>query len=872
MQHRQLYHQLLNIATYPEALAEARSCLRAVSEEASDLLSQHYSQHPDTALTADGYEFARIDKQLHQDYLDILHRFDEYKARVGPQQTEYIPDRDYARWWFKQIAPVKCVDGSWYTHVFWDAKGAELTRQNAQQNRLQSVYRGSTLNRFFETMPACGGDDVERKCQLRDILHPLFVTLAEELGSGKFNQNHVTVYRNACNSLDAPLPPTESPEFIADSEVHDESFAPAVVQLCLSHFSGEHLPEVIGYNLGYEMLPLHLLLTVHDLDILGVDSYYFLLHVTIDNAASGHAAMARHGVDKYLRFVEQHWGRNVMLEHWRRVLIGYFMNDVNPSAPIIDAERKRHLAARKQQEYPSPPLEAHMPKLTRDAVDVADSAEPSNAERRMIDLLSQKAPFAHMIHDQGSHIGDQSLRTWLDPERYPSSSAAPDAKPVDPTHVRRFLHVLAHSSFIVPGNADASPFLTQLCAFGGCMFAIFTRAERRIIRDWINTLPQDEPAQVDTPPESPPSSPVHQHSVAERMRDLIASKRKSGSKRHARILLPQPDGTRRGLDTFWDDPVGMMAALRSSEYTAVFASGCPFARSNAVALPAGHPPQHRSASLLKSLYGGSMTRYFTAAEKDVVSEWVAAGCPLPQETDAAPLSEPEEPRQSTPLTSWFKSAAESLASTIVTAVNLGTSEDTAPKLPVEDEDESPAADMIDFDFVGLSSRITKAEDTAQAYRDSQTFLSATKPSYSLSSALADVSALSPAECAALLDAFTCLLEPTGFAQTHYKRSGLALFDVYARLCGVVPDDEDGDDDRVGGAEASLQTQLDRLRLVNTDISANIHRAVCYVLSLSLHFEQYFADGTVTQTVDWFKRHFGELCQGAGINDVAFYQM
>jgi hypothetical protein len=52
------------------------------------------------------------------------------------------------------------------------------------------------------------------------------------------------------------------------------------------------LPEVIGFNLGYEQLPLHLLITAYELKELHIDPYYFTLHITVDNADSGHAKQA----------------------------------------------------------------------------------------------------------------------------------------------------------------------------------------------------------------------------------------------------------------------------------------------------------------------------------------------------------------------------------------------------------------------------------------------------------------------------------------------------------------------------------------------------------------------------------------------------
>jgi hypothetical protein len=58
------------------------------------------------------------------------------------------------------------------------------------------------------------------------------------------------------------------------------------------YHADQFLPEVIGFNLGYEQLPLHLLITAYELKELGIDPYYFTLHITVDNADSGHGRKA----------------------------------------------------------------------------------------------------------------------------------------------------------------------------------------------------------------------------------------------------------------------------------------------------------------------------------------------------------------------------------------------------------------------------------------------------------------------------------------------------------------------------------------------------------------------------------------------------
>lgn len=64
------------------------------------------------------------------------------------------------------------------------------------------------------------------------------------------------------------------------------------MQLALGYAPPEFIPEIVGFNLGYEQLPLHLLISNYELAELGIDSKYFNLHITIDNIDNGHAYKA----------------------------------------------------------------------------------------------------------------------------------------------------------------------------------------------------------------------------------------------------------------------------------------------------------------------------------------------------------------------------------------------------------------------------------------------------------------------------------------------------------------------------------------------------------------------------------------------------
>ncbi len=111
----------------------------------------------------------------------------------------------------------------------------------------------------------------------------------------------------------------------------DEHFVQGAVQLALAHQAERFLPELIGYNLGYEQLPLHLLISSYELTELGIDPYYFTLHVTVDNADTGHAKKA-------VQALEAAWPQvGDRAEFYRRVKAGYRLNELGASTLSVIA-------------------------------------------------------------------------------------------------------------------------------------------------------------------------------------------------------------------------------------------------------------------------------------------------------------------------------------------------------------------------------------------------------------------------------------------------------------------------------------------------------------------------------------------------------
>src|SRR5690606_19022509 len=186
---------------------------------------------------------ARLEAHILMNNARTARAYREYiKARRQGQPRRYFSNRSHALYFLRNVAPTKLVDGAWLYGV---------------------------LRQWHDPR-----------------MHDLVRTYLEELGDGAPEQNHVLVYR----------------QLLASHDLRDLDGLPAdrymqgALQLALGHLTDEFLPEVIGYNLGYEQLPLHLLITTYELAELGIDPHYFRLHITIDNASTGHARRAARAV------------------------------------------------------------------------------------------------------------------------------------------------------------------------------------------------------------------------------------------------------------------------------------------------------------------------------------------------------------------------------------------------------------------------------------------------------------------------------------------------------------------------------------------------------------------------------------------------
>ncbi|WP_416139572.1 iron-containing redox enzyme family protein [Halomonas sp. HK25] len=301
--------------------------------------------------------------QAYRHYLD---------GRHAGSPRRYFSCRSHAMYFLRAVAPTKLVDGSWLYGLL----------QYWQDSRLA----------------------------------PLIHTYLEELGCGNPLQNHVLLYkqllaRYGCdNWQDGP----------------DEHFTQGAVQLALAHHAHEFLPELIGFNLGYEQLPLHLLITAYELNELDIDPYYFALHVTIDNASSGHARKALQSVlDGMPRIGNAR-------DYHRRVGNGYRLNLVGMGTPQAIAS--------------------------------------FDLEQELLRVFADKALIGAKLHSDYCLIAGRSVSDWLS----------------SPGEIADLLRTLQSAGWIRRGESpERSRFWRLLTDEQAPMFGVFDGYEQQLIRDWI---------------------------------------------------------------------------------------------------------------------------------------------------------------------------------------------------------------------------------------------------------------------------------------------------------------------------------------------------------------------------------------------------
>ena len=318
--------------------------------------------------------------EQHTDAVGAQYR-DYLAARKAGAPRRYFSCRSHALYFIKGVAPTKLVDGAWLYGLLrqWD----------------------------------------------NQAYHHLIKTYLEELGEGVPDKNHVTIYRK--------LLATHGCE--GWEQLDDQHFLQGAIQLVLGHHADRFLPEVIGYNLGYEQLPLHLLISSYELNELGIDPYYFTLHVTVDNAASGHARKAAQALADLMPRVGDREA------FYRRVLDGYRLNDLGASTTSVIAS--------------------------------------FDIERELCTVLQAKAVVGKNMHSDYCRVAGRSVNDWL----------------AEPGRIPDFLAALEKAGWIKRGeDPEHSRFWRLIHGERAEMFGVFNAYEQQVLRDWIMGAPEGKAA------------------------------------------------------------------------------------------------------------------------------------------------------------------------------------------------------------------------------------------------------------------------------------------------------------------------------------------------------------------------------------------
>lgn len=408
-----LYFKLQNLEEHPDVISVARQVFLVLLSQALE----DYAKAPETnILSVQHFESEALSRFLRNDQDGVTSQYHQYISRRrsgGPR--ELFLNRQAAEDWLREIAPLKLVDGAWLGH----------------------------LNKI--TMPF----------SLRHIVKQTWQVFTDEVGNGNPDQHHVKIFEDLLRVIEPDLPSATTkailhPRYRLGSLKY---WRAAVAQLLVSLFPHEFLPEILGFNMHFEGLQLETLQAAKELPEVGFDSYYFLLHVSIDNSHSGHAAMATASVQEYIQHIAESEGDEAADAVWKRIRAGYIFSEWQ----FRKGNQATNILAR---------------------LDDDSHGRLELRQSKVLAIFASKIQAAHRLHC-GSRvkIGERLLTDWLDPEAFSTEEWR-----------QKFIESLSASKpWIYPGDSQRSK-LVQALQWGGKMYGSFTPSELETLVLWIDSM------------------------------------------------------------------------------------------------------------------------------------------------------------------------------------------------------------------------------------------------------------------------------------------------------------------------------------------------------------------------------------------------
>ncbi|KIW97286.1 uncharacterized protein Z519_02678 [Cladophialophora bantiana CBS 173.52] len=413
---KHLYHSLHHPEELPDSRNWAHKCLDSLLSQTSNLARQHWEQNRTEKVNRSILCLRNFSKEGLRGFLEAMNieiqdEWERYVlGRRAGNPRELFQTVHEASQWIKKISPVKLVDGAWLGHL-----------------RLSLI-----------------------PFSLQPVLRDLWQILSEELGDGDMAKNHVYVFKELLLSVDHEFPNSDSEDFIRSAHLTDNlsTWNSALAQLTISLFPQDYIPEILGFNLHFELVTLETLKATKELKEVGLDPCYFFLHVCIDNTDSGHSAIAFRAVCHFMDYIREVEGEAAARRDWKRIQNGFCLSQFSTKLE-------------------SPP----------------DAFLPSEHETKLVNILTNKVQASRKVHcNSPARIKGRLIGDWLDPQMWQSPSWRLD-----------FLHAFScDEQWIFPGDSHRSRFI-QVVSPGGKMFGSFTVDEREVLREWIDNLsPKDD--------------------------------------------------------------------------------------------------------------------------------------------------------------------------------------------------------------------------------------------------------------------------------------------------------------------------------------------------------------------------------------------
>lgn len=270
---RELFYRLVNIEHYASHLTLLKERVYQTLQQAEVLFttgsggrytdSSYFEFTPEALL-------ARMEKIYWEKLVQPYERLTD------------IPDRESVIFSQKLMALGSMIDGAW-AHKF----GGTLRNHRRADGKMLAIY-------------------------------------ADEMGLGEYEKNHITLILRVLKSMDITLPHIRDKAFCQQDELPD-IYDFSLHQLAMSLFPDTFYEELLGYNLGIEMLGLGEM-RMHEIQKLrryGFDTIYEEAHLTIDNFSAGHSRQAVDLIIFHLDDIKPGLSDAELQQRWRRIWRGY---------------------------------------------------------------------------------------------------------------------------------------------------------------------------------------------------------------------------------------------------------------------------------------------------------------------------------------------------------------------------------------------------------------------------------------------------------------------------------------------------------------------------------------------------------------------